>query len=369
MPSNLVTTIPAAAELVFRNGISHPDLWLWDSWSLRVGDHIHLYCLALGKTADNGAPIKPHDRNDHSFHVRHFVSRNKGQSWVDEGHVASPGQLSDRSDSHNIWSGSVTLLDRGQYLFMHTGISQPAPDRPFLQSLNATLTDDPGAKMGREQMALSCALRDYDAITDAGYYLGPRAQIGSAEGEDGGPILAWRDPFTFVDTDGTIHMFHSAKTAPRTPAVAHAILSVANETLALKKLLPPLELPDADQYTQAEVPKIYHDQKRDLYYMLISACDRLCEGQPDDEVSKLHRLYKSTSLYGPWAPYHKAGSLVPGLSGLFGGSVLSTNFDTGDFTFIAPYTEMVTEHQQLTFATVRRVNIYKDPAEVEAVSA
>lgn len=361
--------IPPATGLIFQNGISHPDLWLWDSWLVREAGEVHLYCLALSKADDKSTAVWPEDRNDHGFHVRHFVSANNGQTWTDKGGVAEAGRLADLSDTRNIWSGSVTALSSGRYLFAHTGISQPSPDRPFVQSLNANLTSGLGSKLGHQQSALSCASRDYEKIVAAGYYLGPEETLGSADGEDSGPILAWRDPYVFEDADGSIHMFHSAKLSPKIPAIGHAKLKVQGDNVSIDKLLPPLELPDADEYTQAEVPKIYHDAKRDLYYMLISACDRLYEGQPDKDVKKQHRLYKATSLCGPWVTYHKAGSLLPGLDGLFGGSVLDANFDTGDFTIVAPYTEMAAKHQQLSFAPLRRINIYEEPFEAAIISA
>lgn len=365
MSNSASAGVPPPSELVFQNGISHPDLWLWDSWVVTDGDELHLYCLALARQADDGSAIRPEDRNNHAFHVRHFTSGNLGQTWRDKGQFAGSGRLSDGSDAHNVWSGSACQLDRSMYLFAHTGIRQPDSERPFVQSINASLAKNPESSPPKPMVALSCPIRDYDEIIGAGYYLGTREMIGHADGEDGGPILAWRDPFTFIDPEGGINLFFSAKTGPKTPAVAHATLALNDGKITINALHPPLALPDADDYTQAEVPKIYHDEKRDLYYLLVSSCDRLYEGQPDSEVHKEHRLYKATALDGPWAPYHAAGSVLPGLDGLFGASLIEANFDTGDFKFIAPYTEMVSEHKQLTFAPVRSVNIYTDPASIE----
>lgn len=306
----------------------------------------------------------PADRNNHAFHVRHFISSDRGHSWKDKGALVASGMLADGSDARNVWSGSAARLGPTAFLFSHTGIRQPDAARPFIQSINVAPCNDLYANLEQAGQALICPIRDYTLLIQAGYYMAQFDQLGHASGEGSGPIMALRDPFVFPVGDSTIHIFFSAKVAPKTPAIGHATLSVQGRNVHLDQLLPPIALPDADTYTQAELPKIYYDEKRDLYYLLISACDRLYEGQADDEVHKQHRLYKSTALNGPWAPYHKAGSLLPGLDGLFGASLIKADFDTGEFTFIAPYTEMTDMPQQLTFAPPRTVNIYKDPAEI-----
>ena len=352
--------VPEASPLLFQNGITHPDLWLWDSWVLRHENALHLYCLALSRRI-NGHAVLPADRNNHSFHVRHFVSVNDGQSWRDYGPLVSAGALTDGTDARNIWSGSVTQIAPSQFLFCHTGIKAADKERPFLQSINAALSNTPD-KFVPPETSLICPERDYPRIREAGYYLDAPDRIGHKDGEENGPIMAWRDPFTFVSSDEDIHLFVSAKIDARTPAIGHALLGIHEDQVTAKRLLPPILLPDAHTYTQAEVPKVYHDHKRDLYYLLISSCNRLYEGQPDAEVKKEHRLYKATDLSGPWAPYHKAGSLLPDLDNLFGASLISADFDTGNFRFIAPYTEMASPQNQLTFSQVRSVNIYAPKA-------
>ena len=357
-----LATVPPASTLVFQNGISHPELWLWDSWTMREGNKLHLYCLALSRSI-NGVAITPGDRNDHRFHVRHFLSSNNGQSWHDLGPALLPESIPDSSDSRNVWSGSVTRLGPGVFLFAQTGIKQSAPERPFVQSVNASISSSPETVTTPER-ALLCPERDYDAIVGAGYYLSERSLLGHRDGEAHGPILAWRDPFTFLDTDGELHLFFSAKVDPKTPAIAHALLNLDNNLVSVKTLLDPITLPDSDAFTQAEVPKIYRDEKRDLYFLLISACNRLYEGQPDGEVAKQHRLYKATSLEGPWVPYRKAGSLLPNMEHLFGASIVDADFDSGTFTFIAPYTEMAAPGHRLTFAPLHTINIYEDEVDL-----
>lgn len=359
-----VVTIPSASPLLFKDGITHPELWLWDSWLVRDASTLHLYCLALSRYGENREPILPADRNKYAFHVRHFSSSDRGQSWRDLGAALQSGQLADNSDSRNIWSGSATRFGPSDFVFSHTGLSETDSDRPFVQSINALNTKDLFSELQQQRSALICPLRDYSELRQAGYYLAPPDQIGHADGEEGGPIMALRDPYTFVAANDMIHLFFSAKIAPKKPAIGHAILSLDKSEIKLEKLLEPIMLPDADIYTQAEVPKVFHDEKRDIYYLLISACDRLYEGQIDSEVTKVHRLYKATGLSGPWTPYRTAGSLLDNMNKLFGASLIEADFDSGDFTFIAPYTEMAEPHKQLSFAPVFTVNIYQTPNEI-----
>ncbi|MCF6328791.1 MAG: hypothetical protein L3J02_03205 [Henriciella sp.] len=356
-------SVPAASSIVFQGAIEHPDLWLWDSWLLKRGEELHLYCLGLNRIAGDGSAIQPSDRNQFPFHIRHFVSTDDARTWSDYGALIQPGGAVDGSDKRNIWSGSTAILPDASVLFAYTGIRESSADRSFLQTILLGRGETPNAMMATSRVALSDPVMDYSEICACGYYLGPRETLGDNDGEEGGPILAWRDPFIFVDSEETVHLFWSAKTGPKTPAIAHAILKSDGINFSIDRLLPPLLLPDSDKLTQAEVPKIYHDDKGGLYYLLISACNRLYEGQPDHEVTKEHRLYKSSSLDGPWQPYDCGDSLVPGLSGLFGASLIDADFESGEFRFIAPYTEMAQQSLQLTFPSVKTVNIYRKTKE------
>ncbi len=351
--------IPPPSAITFQGGINHPELWLWDSWTLRQDNRLHLYCLALNRVAADDTPIEPNDRNQFAFHIRHFVSGNDARTWTDRGCVMQPGASQDGSDQRNIWSGSVAELADGRTLYAYTGIREAARQRTFLQSICLGIGPSPDTQEDVFEQALSDPERDYEAIRAAGYYLGPQASLGQDDGEEGGPILAWRDPYVFIDSDAMIHLFWSAKAGPKTPAVAHATLRQDGTRFVLDQLHPPILLPDSQALTQAEVPKIYHDEKRGLYYLLIAACNRLYEGQPDHEVSKQHRLYKSTSLDGPWQLNRRETSLLPELSGLFGASIIDTDFETGDFRFLGPYTEMAPPAQQLSFSGARVINIYR----------
>lgn len=346
--------IPDVAAQVFEDGIQHPDLWLWDSWTYEHQGEIRLVCLALSRVDHDGRPILPHQRNDYQFHMRAFVSRDMGHTWRDQGSFQSPGLRHDGADSGNIWSGSVISI-KGALHSIYTGLRDLTDDRQFLQSLCITAPAFQSIQSADTSATLSDPLRDYDEIIRAGYYLGPRDELGSNSGEDGGPIMAWRDPFVIEDDDGELQVFWSAKVGPKTPAIASAKLIQKDGRYRLGRLQPPIRLPDEHLMTQAEVPKLFKDPASGTFFLMISACDRLFEGQPDDEVSKTMRLYSSPCLNGPWECHASSCSSLQGLDDLFGASILSVEFETGDMQIIAPFTEMAQPKRQLTFAQVRKI--------------
>lgn len=360
--------IPRASGDVFQGGITHPDLWLWDSWTLSEpsGD-LHLYCLALSRRMADGTPITPPERNDFAFHVRHFVSSDHGMSWRDDGPVLTPGQVADGADARNVWSGSALALDDGRIAFGFTGVRNCGADRRFLQTICVATGPNPFQVDAIPQAAISCPLRDYDAIVEKGFHLGPRDSLGSDLGEDGGPIMAWRDPFLFSDPSGGLHAVWSAKISPIRPAIAHARLKRDGQNIIIDELSAPIELPDADLMTQAEVPKLYQDPRSGDLLLMVSACDRRYEGQPDSELTHHHRLYRGADMLGPWQPIAPDTSKLPGLHGLFGGSVIDFDLSLGSFKIIGPYTENAGPEKQLRFAEPKEIfvetNIATAPVE------
>ncbi len=347
--------VPGPSDTLFTGAIRHDQLWLWDSWTLREGDTLHLYCLALSRRGHDGAPILPPQRNDHGFHVRHFVSPDGGTHWRDLGSVLEPGRAGDGADARNVWSGSVTRLGDGLVAFGYTGLREAGAGRRFLQTICAGLGGDPDRMDRAPAAAISCPLRDYEMIRDAGYYLSPLNELGADGGEEGGPIMAWRDPFLLEDEGGVLHAFWSAKLAPTRPTIAHAILARRGDDIVLDRLLAPIALPDSEAFTQAEVPKIYLDRPSGQYLLLISGCDRMFEGQPDSDVSQQQRLYRADSLDGPWHGALDGESVLGGLNGLFGSSLIGHDLSAGRIEVLGPFTENAGLPLQLTFAPVRSV--------------
>lgn len=308
-----------------------------------------MFTLALARKNRKGGPITPGDRNDYPFHVRRFDSRNGGASWQDQGSYLSPGPEAKGVMAHNVWSGSA-IWSEGRLLFGMTGVRKPAAGRSFLQSICLLpVAQESSSPDPADTIVISDPETDYQEIINAGYYLGPRELLGDDRGEDGGPILAWRDPFLFPRTDGSIDAYWAAKTSATAPAVAHARLTREGDGFRCE-LLAPISLPDGDEFTQAEVPKIYLCPVGAGYLLLVSTCNRLREDQPDEEVSKEMRLYRAAAPEGPWRPYRGDESVIPGITHLFGGAFSSIGRSANTATLIAPYTEMATAEKQLTIA-------------------
>lgn len=317
----------------------------------------HLYCLALSKVHSDGTAITPPQRNDFTFHVRRFLSDSSGRSWRDMGAMMQPQQVADGADSRNIWSGSTLRLDRETVAFGFTGVRDCGAHRRFMQSICVATGTTAGRAERMPEAALSCPQRDYDSIISEGYYLGPRELLGRNDGEEGGPIMAWRDPFLFAGPDGQLHAVWSAKVSPTTPAIALARLKREGGQIKLAQLYAPIELPDAHLMTQAEVPKVYRDPASGDFLLLVSACDRRYEGQPDTELTHIHRLYRSPDLHGRWTCFGRGSSALPGLDGLFGASVVAHDASEGRFSFLGPYTENAGHEKQLQFADIVKVEV------------
>ncbi len=347
--ADMVQQIPPAYRGQFEKGIRHPLLFLWDAWSYVESDVIHLYCLAVSRFKPDSAALLPSERNDFPFHVRHFTSENNGRTWTDEGCFLKPQAFSKQHSYRTIWSGSVEALPDGKKLVAFTGIEEVDADHNFLQTIGLASSEDGYTIERIAETALSSPRRDWAKITATGYYLDAPEKLGSNDGEGEGPILSWRDPFIFLDIERQVNLFWGAKVSTRESALARAVLQKNGELYNLAKLFPPIMLPDGNEFTQLELPKVLHDKEKDLYYLIISSCNRLFEGQADADVDKGLRVYKSNSLEGPW---EALGAKILGPENLFGLTVLSTDFESNRLLCIAPYTDAAEKELSLTFSPV-----------------
>lgn len=343
-------TIPPPFPDPLVNGIRHPDLYLWDAWSFLDPDGtLHLYSLAVSRSKADGSPLEPGQRNSFPFHIRHFTSDDDGQRWTDRGSLLAPRDDPAAPDALTIWSGSVEPLPDGKVLLAYTGLYDSGPEHCFVQNLILALTD--GSRVtARAEAPILCPRRDWQMITQAGYYLSDPDSLGHKDGEGGGPIMAWRDPFIFIDRDGAIHLFWSVKTNPAEGAMGHATLRREGDSFHLDQLHPPITLPDSAQFTQFELPKLYPDPASGGYILIGSTCSRRHENQPDSEVEKMLRVYHANSLDGPWQPYAGQDSALKGLDFLFGMTVLRSEGQGKRLLCMAPYTDVVDADRRLTFA-------------------
>ena len=347
--------VPPPCDLIFEGEIRHPDLWLWDSWTTQDEENIHLYCLALARSNTDGIEVQPADRNLYPFHVRHFFSKDKATTWKDLGVSVIPGRVMDGADARNIWSGSILKLRNGKHAFGFTGIRELPEGRSFLQSLCVGYGSSFEAMDQSISEPFCCPIRDYKLIRDTGYYLGPIEDIGSQYGEAGGPILAWRDPYLFYDAQSRLRAVWAAKVGPSSSAIGHAVLRETENMIEMETLLPPIILPDAENFTQAEVPKIYFDKSTSSYVMMISCCDRRYEGQPDSEVTHGLRLYQARDPDSPWLAV-MPNNLIMNADCIFGASLIDINMSERCLVLMGPYTENAGSERQLSFAKKLSLN-------------
>ena len=347
---------PPAHKEPFIGAIKHPSLLLWDSWVMKTQEGtMHLYCLALSRRDHDGRRITPDMCNQYRFHFRHFTSNDGERTWLDMGPVLHTGNMVDGSDAGNVWSGSVLDLPDGRILFGYTGIGDASPEHAFVQSICFGIGTVDGPTIF-PQAALSHPVRDRAKIVDKGYYLSSSEQIGHNDGEEGGPITGWRDPFLYRDRNGEIYAFWSAKIGPKQGTVAWAKVTVDGNDISLE-LLPPIRLPDETEYSQSEVPKICFHTPSGEYVMMISACNRMSETQPDEEIFKQLRLYKSSSLSGPWRAFPEGNHIVKNMDYLFGASFLASEVEGNKVGVIAPYTVKGGRELELTFAPATELSL------------
>ena len=358
----MMNQIPEAYGKKFENGIRHPYLYLWDSWSYVEENIMHLYCLAISRFKPNGDELEPRERNDFPFHIRHFTSIDDGLCWKDEGCFLKPEDIS-KLNYRTIWSGCVKPMPNGKKLVAYTGLENIDSQHNYLQNIAIGVSED-GYKVNNiYNQELSSPLRDWKAIVDKGYYFDSVDNLGSNKGEKDGPIMSWRDPFIFYDKDNKLNLFWAAKIGPRVNAMARATLKPNGDFFEIEELHPPITVPDVEKFTQLEVPKVLYDKEKDQYYLIISSCNRLFENQPDSEVSKEVRLYTSKNIAGPWK---SLGGKILGEENLFGATVLKTDFKNNRLLCIAPYTENANTNLMLSFAPV--FYIYLNPLRVEFLS-
>lgn len=361
-------SVPNPSELTFVGKIIHPELYLWDCWSYKNQAEIHIFTLAIHRYEDSGALTDQQGRTLRELHVRHFVSQDGGDSWKDKGCFASPSALLSAEqrqtayDGHSIWSGSMLMLEDERKIFAYTGIKSAGPNYPFIQSL-ALIESPSGQRLDpTTRTLLSSSLEDWQSIRDLGYFLDDKEKLGDKEGEQNGPILAWRDPF-MVHHQDQVHVFWCAKSSSHCSALAHATLVETEQGFEFDKISPPMLLPDSEQYTQLEVPKVIYDNIANRFYLIIGTCDRVSESQPDQEVTKQVRMYQAESIYGPWREAGHVGSVLElALDNVFGIEVIDADFANGELYYMAPLTELADGENSLSISGKHTLDLNSIPS-------
>lgn len=303
----------------FRCGIGSDDWYLWDNYGYAASGVVHLYSQAADRKS-----CKSPELRYHGAYWRHFVSDDGGVTWQDEGPALTPSGAKEAYDGCSIWSGSVLPRDDGPVVAAYTGLHRGSL---ALQSLAIAISED-GYEFERvspDRPLLSPVL-DYDELRTKGYYLGPKDTIGNTEREEDGTFLTFRDPFLYVDSDGTTHLFFGAKAMRGqkiVPAVGHAVFPDSNRLTSVE-VLPPQFVPDADEFNLLELPNVF--SRNGMYYLVISTSRLAYMGQPDLQADKSVRIYQSDAIGREWQLYGNAGEhlLLRPNSRLHGLSVINT---------------------------------------------
>ena len=348
---------PKASDKLFDGGILHPELYLWDAWGHIRSDQWHLYCLAVNRYKNDGTKLLAHERNHFQFHIRHFSSSDFGKIWRDEGTFQEANKAFDGHEAGNIWSGSTYPLNDGRVLSFYTGILHSTQEYPYRQTIGCCIASSDSSTKGATRNVLSNAYKDYRKITAKGYFFSPRESLGHIDGESGGPITTWRDPYVYrqpnQSQEAEFKMVWAAKLDATTACIAAGLVEVSGTDIVVKELLSPMLVPDSKEFTQLEVPKIYWDQACQRFYLLCATTNRVSESQSEEEVNKVIRLYFSDSDTGPWIPAGNKSSILQGVKNQFGMTFLQTHGDS--IVAIAPYTEVAGE-LGLSFAPVVEIN-------------
>jgi hypothetical protein len=332
---------PPKSEQVFIGGIAPKDFYIWDSWSLKSGDHLKLFTLSSPKAFFLDTQVDIQTQRDHlPHHWRLFTSEDHGKTWLDTGPVFAP-RLDEptKFDSRSIWTGSTIRYD-DQVIATYTGIRQTDDEHPFIQSIGLAKWDDSKHCFVRlTDEAIICPLRDYDLIKSKGYYLSAKEDLGSVDGEEGGCILAWRDAGMVLDPNGQLHLLWSAKSSlnfKQEAVLGHGILHdpLGNPRF---ELLPPVFLPESQNFTQAEVPQIVYDARGGSYYLMVSTTDSQPGKSTDADVETRVEMYESSEISTGW---RHLGTLIQKSDKRYPGILISAELDQAGgvhVVFTAPF--------------------------------
>jgi hypothetical protein len=153
-------------------------------------------------------------------------------------------------------------------------------------------------------------------------------------------------------------MAWAAKQSATQAALGLARLGVDdNGSCQVEELLAPVALPDDEEFTQMELPKIYFDNVAKRYLLLAATTTRETEGQSDEEVCKCIRLYVAESPTGPWHKSSSSTSEIAGLDCLFGMAAIKADFTEQKLLCMAPYTEAAGATEALGFANVLELDL------------
>jgi glycosyl hydrolase family 32 len=290
--------------------------YIWDNCVVEHAGHLHRYALSAS------AHLPPEQRHDYAS-LRHAVSADGGASWEDRGTALEANQGGTWPDLA-IWTCHIVLR------------ATPGAATEFLLFVTGRGKSD--GELQRIGLAKSA---DGHNFSPPKVVLNPTTKSGYDITDSDRVIMAWRDPFVFLDRQDRVghwHMLFAAKAAAAAGApiatVGHAIAQ--DDDLEQWELQPPLQLPR--HYRQLEVPSLV--RRRGWYYLFVSTQDRPRE---TDNAAKraAFRGYVAPSLSGPWKLVYGHTDQIYGHE-IYAPLVFERRRDTREYAAVAFFSESTT---------------------------
>ncbi len=245
------------------------------------------------------------------FNARYalFFSVDRGNTWVFGGTpIEATKSNSYEADSGIIWSGSFLPDKDGNVLASYTGVPKLIPEGAknelseyVLQNIMGASSDDGGFTFKKEGEPLISALRDFDDLREAGYYLGDRKKLGM-ENDPDGTHMTQRDMQLLRKSDGSLWGYFAAKaiSEKHKTGVEPCICQVEFNNPkklgdGIKKIGPPMMLPEGPdrEFNQLECPNVLVNDKGENV-VIASLAQHWKIGQPESTAVKEVKAYKVT---------------------------------------------------------------------------
>ena len=139
---------------LFHGGIAIPTFHLWDAVLCR-GGHAPPLLPRRQSNRPDGTPLPPAERNNVPFHIRHFVSTDRGASRRDEGCLLGPGAERGLAD-WTVWAESIEPCPTARLAGLHRPL-RPRPEHCFVQGLMLACRTDTAVE-SRDDEALICPI-------------------------------------------------------------------------------------------------------------------------------------------------------------------------------------------------------------------
>ncbi len=336
------TALTPAHQKGFENvGIDYKDLGLtecdFENGDKQIIQKYTQFCMQ-NECIDNDGKLTPENMY---FNARYalFISVDNGVSWVYGGIPIGPTKSDPNApDSGVIWSGSFLPDDKGNVLGAYTGVPQNSPkgvknklSKYVLQNSMGATSDDGGFTFKKIKTPLVSAVRDYDQLKEAGYYLGKKSMLG-AENDPDGTHMTQRDMQLVKKRDGSLWGFFAAKAVSKEhktgvePCICQVEFNSPDSLEeGIKRIGLPIMLPSGidGAFNQLECPNVVFNDQGD-FIVIASLAQHWKIGQAERSAVKVVKAYKVNELSNGCL-----GNLIPYGNPEKGENILLTNKEHG----------------------------------------